>query len=569
MAVKNFNTQNDSYKKIMADTATYIIPHFQRDYSWAEDEWEDLWNDILGILEESDSIHYMGYLVLQTAPNDRTLNVIDGQQRLTTLSLFVIAAMKNLQNLLDDGIETEKTKQRLEQLRNTYIGYLNPVTLVAQPRLKLNRNNNSYYQDYIVPMRSPLPTRGFKSSEHLLRKSFTWFDKRISDYCKGKADKGMAIAELVEIMSERLLFTVITVTDELNAYTVFETLNSRGVRLSATDLLKNYLFSTLSKKVGEHEINDFENRWEAIIGRLGSESFPDFLRMHWNSRNTFVRQSELYKRIRSSIPTEKEVFELIRNMEEDLDTFINLTQPENSDWGKDPCYNAKLLKMFSVRQPISLLLAAKQTYNNEDFFKLLKTCMVISFRYNVIGNLPANEQERVYNNVAYKIISQRKNINEVFIALKDIYPTDDAFKTSFSEKIIKTNNSRNKRIVRYILSAQEERLSGLPIDHEDESISIEHILPEKPAQNWDQFSDSEYQASLYRIGNMTFLKTSENGDLGNAPWSTKLTRFKDSKYQLSQKIADEFLEWNFDSVQKRQKWMAKQATAIWRVDQLS
>ena len=79
-------------------------------------------------------------------------------------------------------------------------------------------------------------------------------------------------------------------TDELNAYKVFETLNARGVRLSSTDLLKNYLFSVLHRN-GEHahEMKALEDRWEAMVSRLGSESFPDFLRIHWISRKTSVR----------------------------------------------------------------------------------------------------------------------------------------------------------------------------------------------------------------------------------------------------------------------------------------
>ena len=81
---------------------------------------------------------------------------------------------------------------------------------------------------------------------------------------------------------------------------MFETLNARGVRLSATDLLKNYLFSVLHRqREYEYELKNLEDRWENMVGRLGSESLPDFLRMHWNSRNAFVRQSDLFKVIQA------------------------------------------------------------------------------------------------------------------------------------------------------------------------------------------------------------------------------------------------------------------------------
>ena len=88
----------------------------------------------------------------------------------------------------------------------------------------------------------------------------------------------------------------------VNAFKVFETLNACGVRLSSTDLLQNYLFSVVHSSGGhEHEIRTLEERWEAIVGKLGSEQVPDFLRVHWNSRNPLTRHSDLFKVIRGSV----------------------------------------------------------------------------------------------------------------------------------------------------------------------------------------------------------------------------------------------------------------------------
>lgn len=122
----------------------------------------------------------------------------------------------------------------------------------------------------------------------------------------------MALAQLVETLSDKLFFTVITVADELNAYKVFETLNARGVRLSSTDLLKNYLFSLLAREPqSDTTMDELERRWELIIGRLGSKSCPDCLRIHWNSRSPFVRESELFKAVRSRITCIGEVLALM------------------------------------------------------------------------------------------------------------------------------------------------------------------------------------------------------------------------------------------------------------------
>lgn len=385
MAATNFTTESNTFRKLIGNGLTYQIPRFQRDYSWTEEEWEDLWLDFMGTFQpDGESAHYMGYLVLQSA-DDKTFEVIDGQQRLTTVSLIVLAVLKNLQRLVDAGKDAEANKQRIDQIRQTYVGYLDPVTLVARPKLMLNRNNNRYYQDFLVPL-GHLPRRGFRASEHLLRKAFEWFDRRVAAFLKGDQDaEGMRLARLVEDMSDRLFFTVITVADELNAYKVFETLNARGVRLSATDLLKNYLFSVLARSdENDHQLRNLEDRWEAMVGRLQSENFPDFLRVHWNSRRSFTRQTELFKTIRGKVTTRESVFQLLRDMEQDLDTFLALCSPEASDWPATSKQLASILRTFNVRQPFPLLLAAKRVLDGSEFESLVRACAVISLRFNVI-----------------------------------------------------------------------------------------------------------------------------------------------------------------------------------------
>ena len=571
MSATNFNTKNDTYRKLMGNGLTYRIPRFQRDYSWTEEEWEDLWMDILGTMKAGgEPAHYMGYLVLQS-DNDKVFDVIDGQQRLTTLSLITLAVLKSLQRLVDDQKDAGRNQQRLDQIRQTYIGYLDPVTLVSRTKLMLNRNNDTYFQTYIVPL-GHLPVRGFRASEHGLRKAFEWYDKRVTDYAaKSGGDPGVTLAQFVETMSDKLFFTVITVTDELNAYKVFETLNARGVRLSATDLLKNYLFSVLHKDgQHEHEMKSLENRWEAMVGRLGSESFPDFLRVHWNSRFAFVRQSELFKTIRGKIATRDAVFDLIRQMEEDMDAYMALTQPEASPWPRALKQHATDLRMFSVRQPFPLLMAARRALADASFEAVLRACVIISFRYNVIGSQPTNEQERVYNAVAEKI--SRKQLTDagaVLMAMSSVYPGDDAFRAAFAEKSIRTTQSRNKRVVRYILCALEKQLTGTALDFDADSFNLEHILPENPETGWENFSDDEVEALVYRLGNLTLLSKAVNKDLGNAAYAIKKPVYAGSTFGVTQKIARDNADWTPERLAARQNWMANQATAIWRIQQLA
>lgn len=565
----SFNTSNQTYRQLMGNGLIYKIPKFQRDYSWTETEWDDLWRDIQGMLApDGESGHYMGYLVLQSS-DSKNFEVIDGQQRLTTLSILILAVLWNINKLIINGVEEEKNKQRQEQLRNSFIGYLDPVTLITKPKLNLNRNNNALYQNYLVPL-IKAPMRGLKVTEHLMRKAFDWFNSEVAN-TYGSAENGAVFAKFIDDIVDKLFFTVITVNDELNAFKVFETLNARGVRLSSTDLLKNYLFSIVyAQNDNDREINEMDNRWEALVGKLGSESFPDFLRTHWNSRNRFVRHSELFKVIREKIRDRGAVFQLLRNMEEDADIYAALPYPEDVLWTVDQKNYISELKMFGVRQVYSLLLAAYRIFSPLDFTQLLRACSIISFRYNIIGNYAANDQERVYHTLAERISNgEFLTFTSVIRELRTIYPNDEQFKAAFSEKQMKTTQSKTKRIVRYLLFSIEKHVSGIHYDFDSESYNIEHILPENPDSGWQQFNDSEFEQSLYRLGNMTIIKVTTNRSLGNQDFASKKLVFIQSEFVITRKIGEENIDWNAERIAVRQRWLAEQAKSIWKISQLS
>ena len=512
----------------------------------------------------------MGYLVLQSK-DEKTFDVIDGQQRLTTLSILVLSVLRQLNKLIESGVNADENERRIGQIRQTYIGYLDPVTLVAKSKLTLNRNNDNYYQSYIVPLRQ-LPARGFKASEHSMRKASDWFEKRISEFLKEKiasgADIGVELAKLIEKVSDGLFFTVITVTDELNAYKVFETLNSRGVRLSTTDLLKNYLFSILHKDgQTDGDLDAMEERWQTIVGRLGEENFPDFLRVHWISRNGLVRQVELYKTIRVQISNREGVFKLLQGLDDDLDTYLSMLYPDSSGWTGDTKKQANLLRLFAVRQHLSTTISARRVLNDEDFEKFLRAIVVISFRYNVIGRQQAQQQERIYASVAQRISAgELKSLGDILNAMRPIYISDRAFKTDFAEIEVDTKQTRNRRIVRYILTKIERQLSGLELDPDAESFNIEHILPQNPGDQWD-FKDVEAVSAIYRLGNMTLLRKDDNREIDNTSFETKKSAFAASDFSITSAIPIDYADWNSDTLGARQATLANIASGIWRISQ--
>jgi uncharacterized protein with ParB-like and HNH nuclease domain len=146
---------------------------------------------------------------------------------------------------------------------------------------------------------------------------------------------GEQLAQMVEDLADGLFFTTIIVRDELDAYRVFETLNARGVQLSAADLVKTYLFSLIDKgnreSANADDINALDSQWRAIDDELGKLEFVDFLRAYWMSRYEKVRHKDLFQKVRKTIDSAAKVFEFMRELQDAAEVYVAL-QDENHDY---------------------------------------------------------------------------------------------------------------------------------------------------------------------------------------------------------------------------------------------
>lgn len=555
-------TSNKTYRQLMGNGLRYEIPEFQRDYTWEAENWDDLWQDIKALLSNEDTEHYMGYLVLQTA-NNKEFQVIDGQQRLTTMSILILATLRCLNDLIEKNVDARNNQRRKESLLNSYIGYIDPVTLISNNKLQLNRNSNDYYKQYLVLLRD-LPLRNTNASEKHMRECFYWYYERI----KKEFTNGESLAAFIDNIVDKLFFTVIEVTDQLNAFKVFETLNARGVQLSSSDLLKNYLFSVVDEtKPHISEIEELENIWSKIVGKLGEQKFEDYLRYYWNSINKSVAKKNLFKTIKSGIQTKEQVFGLIRNLNDTADIYLAIQDPGDNYWKDKPDIRKfiKELKLFQIKQTNSLFLSAIKNLNNDQFAKLARICSVVSFRYNVIGGFNPNIQEDIYNSVALKIASSK---NFSFQDFQGIYVDDSTFKNAFSVKEFKST-TRNHKIVKYLLAKIEKQNFNNEIDPESDLFTIEHILPENADDGWGEFTFDEINRSVYRIGNLTLLERKLNQQGEQKRYSEKIKLYAKSQSELTRSIPFHYHSWDESKLAARQTELAKYAGFIWKIQELS
>lgn len=558
-------TKTANLLELLGNGKIYRVPAYQRDYSWGEEQWEDLWSDIVEMHDQRNERHYMGALVIE-ATSDREFLIIDGQQRLATLSALALAVISRLLQLAGNGVKPDANTERAHALSRRFIGEKDPASLRESSKLFLNETDDPFYQDYLVQLREPMNPRSLVKSHRLLWECFEYYRKRIGDLTE-VSKSGEALAELLnETIARQLIFIQISVDDEVNAYTVFETLNARGLELSSTDLLKNYLFSRISVASDLQALN---RMWRQLIGAVQQERFPEFLRYHLLCEHKQVRRQRLFKMVRATVKTGHDVFDLIMELEKRAELFAALSDPYHELWAeRQECRPyIKELKLFGVRQMTPLLFAAWEAMN-ADFSRILKLVSTVEFRYTVVGGLNTNELEPVYHEAAKAVLNgSARTPHDVFHMLKRIYVDDERFKQDFSRLEVNTTRGR-KRIAKYILSKLEADASDRAVDWETDTGTIEHILPENPSIEWSEMlSEQHWASAVYRIGNLTLLEASANRALGNLAYLQKTNVYASSRYEITRKIPqDAPEEWSMALLNDRQQKLARRAAHVWRAD---
>lgn len=552
------DSTTNHFGSLIRSGVKFIIPKFQRDYSWDVEQWDDLWQDIEAMLEEK-SDHYMGYLVLQSS-NGKDSLIIDGQQRFTTITIIILAAIKAIQKLIEKGEEVTENEQRIKTLKNTYIGNVDPVSLEYDNILVLNRNNDTYYKDYIVKL-GELRLRNTSYTEKLMKKCFEWYEHKLVD----RYNSGKEYAEFITYLVDNLYFTIIRVSNEMNAFKVFETLNARGVQLSSADLLKNYLFSLVDNSSDYPDrINTLEEKWSSLTKNIQAEKLPDFIRYYWNSKNKTVRSNDLFKAIRDNVKTGADVFNVVNEMLGYSDVYMALKNPNDELWQGDRSLmeNIELLNVFNLKQPYSLLMTAFKVLNQEAFARLLNDVIVVGFRYSVICGKNPNDIERVYNSIAISIFGNKQYDRAL---LMPVYVTDQEFIPIFNQRSF-VDNARNNKIIKYILGKIERFKGG---HHEINLLSeldtIEHILPQSPGEEWGD-DNYDFDSLIYRLGNLCLLEKNLNKEIENKPYSVKIQKYVESAFITTKSIPEHYSNWNRESINSRQVQMGACAKSIWKID---
>lgn len=545
-------------EQIFTEYSVLTVPIFQRNYSWKKDEWEQLWNDI-GEGKDQNKHHYLGSIVL--VKNKGTVIMIDGQQRLTTISIVLKSIEWCFRQLIKQGINVDDSKERATYIsRLIYDKNIYDLSKVVN-KIRMNDTNNEVYSRYIMKDIDINSDEITSESNRLLLSCYIYFKQVISSTCLNEDGtlNQVKLLDYYTYISKNIDIVEIMADNYDDAYVIFETMNDRGVVLSPADLLKNYLFS----KTPEGDHAEVIKIWNRIINQVGEKELLKFIRHYWISRNKKILARELFKAIKNYINEGRDIKEFLYELEQGAIIYRAISEPNNPMWKNNKHIEKYLseIKLFKVDLCYPVLLATQLNISDNQLkINLFKLCSRISFRYIVIGNGAQNDLENAYNKLCLSIIERKNNLDfeKIKVDMKEFIVSDETFKTAFSEKVLKSR--QNKALIKYILRCIEKNLGG---DIGDDQ-SIEHILPEHPDDKWESLFENESGSYIYRLGNYTLLKTKENNDLGSAPFNEKRLVYKNSKYIITQKIASK-TEWTKESIEDRQRAMADTANAVWNI----
>lgn len=539
----------------------YHIPPYQRDYSWKEVQWEDLWNDIWGLseyAEDPESSHYLGYIVIKknNITNDSKeakqisrYDIIDGQQRMTTLSLFTLAAIKIL--------EERQAKTPADILRDRYIGMIDTVTGGSKVKLKLNKNNQAYYTARLSSFKDWKIVLPDNPSNKLLLKGFQFFKKKIEKELDLK--NTVNLVTFVELSLQNIVFTEMSVADEVKAYKLFETLNARGVQLSSIDLLKNYLFLT----AGDVYSEQMSEAWDILSGTIGKDGeLKDFVRYYWNSQYKYTKKNSLFKAIKEEIKTDESAFEFVTALQNTAYLFSLIKNPIASEWHDDmECVKRlKEFNSFGAVQPNPFLFALERVFGRKKEFKtIVHLVNTLTFKHSKIGDKNPNELEAFYADLCEKLNkSTPPSLEELQGCFVDKMPSDESFKSALQEK--EFNSSEGKKLAKYILAEIEFHKSKTRIDLTSEDVSLDHIEALKSKDGGRQKSKD-----IHKLGNLCLLNKKDNNETKNTTVAKKQT-FQKSSYVLTQSVfKEDSTDWNDETIQARTKELADLAVEIWKV----
>jgi len=536
----------------------FVIPIYQRTYSWSTVQCQQLWNDIQRASKDpSVSGHFVGSIVyiekgLYQVTSVPHLLVIDGQQRLTTLSLL-LAALGNM-------IEERKTDSEISR-RRIYNYFLFNTEETGDLRYKLLLTQSD--KETLIKLIEGRDLPAVPSTRIIENYRFFEEQMRKSSLEPDAIYEGISKLIIVDISLDR---------DRDNPQLIFESLNSTGLDLSQADLIRNYVLMGLEP--GE-QAELYNHSWYPMEQSFGhaeyTAQFDRFMRDYLTVRTGRIPNiNDVYASFKTYVQskTSASISEIVADIYHFSKYFVNLAFQREPDRDINQLFGDINTLKVDVAYPLLLEVYddyTQQRLSRDAFIAILKMVESYVFRRAICG-IPTNSLNKTFASFASEIdkTTYLESVQAAFL-LKDSYkrfPNDDEFRREFVVKDVYNYRGRN-----YLLRKLENHDRKERVDVE--SYTIEHIMPqnENLSMAWRQELGRDWEhvhaTYLHTIGNLTL--TGYNPELSDRPFAEKRDMaggFADSPLRLNRRLAN-VAHWNEAAIKERASGLADLAVHIW------
>lgn len=532
------------------------VPANQREYAWTEREVTKLLQDFARAISEGESEYFLGTIVTIPRSPD-LLEVVDGQQRLATVAIL----LSQIRNYLSD-------KETL--ISESIDGFLTDIDRAKRQRvtkLQLNLDDNEFFRLMITWKKGGKLPEPKRSSHQRINDAFDYTETQIKAIVSGfdSKDHGDVLDKWIRFVEHSATVILLKVPNDVNAYKMFETLNDRGLRTSQADLVKNFLFGQSGSRLGEAQ-----QKWALMRGTLESLEEDDitvtFLRHALIAIKGYIREGEVYETVQTRAKGPQNAIEFLHLLENLSGIYVAIFNPEHEKWNTYPDTMRRAiqtLNLLNIRPMRSLMLAIAASFSPKEASEAFRMFISWGVRLLIASSTRSGSVEEPMAEAARLVLKgEIADSAKLKKTLAHIVPVDEQFRQAFE-----VANVSKAALARYYLrslemAAKNESTPWFIPNDDKQAINLEHILPERPEDNWPQFEEEKQRAYAKRLGNLALLLAKSNSDLRSADFKTKKKVYKGSPYELTRQIST-VQTWDESQIAERQKGLSGLALKAW------
>ncbi|MGW9477787.1 GmrSD restriction endonuclease domain-containing protein [Saccharomonospora azurea] len=549
-------------RNLLQGERQYVVPLYQRPYSWERRDLQQLWSDLLSVAGgHNDASHFLGSVVLAPSPSNTPASVqswlvVDGQQRLTTLSILLCAIRDHVAS------ENERLSARIDDLYlfNQYASGLERYTL-----LPTQADRDSW-----LALLERAPNAG---GEDKIGLAYRFFRKELIAF--GDNEEGHDFAHIEQSIAGRLSIVEIAAHPDDNVHRIFESLNHTGQPLTQADLLRNYLFMRLPNKAKVV----YDQQWLPLQKLLDNKQLEELVwldlvlrgddratqdgvyQAQQNNLNKLTTEEDIQAWI-SELHRKARLFRKVLNPEAEPNNTLRRALQRLKDWGAHVVHPIALRVLIAHEdEELSAHEAARALRVVESF--LVRRILV------GIGNTNAN---RILMSLVKELgesVPSASEVTKILSGPRKRFPTDQHLKDAVLANNFYWTGRGPQRS--YILRCLEEDYRhGEPIDFSRSKLTIEHVLPQSLTREWrdmlakglppDETPEELHRSLVHTLGNLTL--TAYNNKLGNDDFDTKKQILADSGLSMNREIANAE-SWGSTEIRNRGRALADRAIRIW------